>query len=252
MEARLRAFAAFARRRSFSAAALELRISQPAVSKHIADVERELGVRLVERQPRGGELTPAGAFLANHVLRAQALLAQAARGVVEFRQPATGSLSIVASGVPGTYLVPEVVATFQRAHPGVRVSIELATSARAVESLRSHRAEFGVVGGFAAAPEIEAEPLVASPLSPPSLSALPPFAVASPTAAASPPSASPLLASSALPPLDLASSPTPTPRPRPAPPSPPAPPLPPLPPSESPPPGSCRSTTSSESGSWSR
>jgi DNA-binding transcriptional LysR family regulator len=56
--------------------------------------------------------------------------------------------------------LPEVVATFQRAHPGVRVSIELATSARAVESLRSHRAEFGVVGGFAAAPEIEAEPLV--------------------------------------------------------------------------------------------
>jgi DNA-binding transcriptional LysR family regulator len=40
------------------------------------------------------------------------------------------------------------------------VTIELATSARAVESLRSHRAEVGVVGGFAAAPEIDAEPLV--------------------------------------------------------------------------------------------
>ena len=160
LEARLRAFAAVARRRSFSAAARELRISQPAVSKHIADVEQEAGVNLVERRPRGGELTPAGEFLANHVLRAQALLAQAVRGIAEFRQPATGSLSIVASGVPGTYLLPEVAAAFQRAHPGVRVSIELATSARAVESLRSHRAEFGVVGGFAAAPEIEAEPLV--------------------------------------------------------------------------------------------
>ncbi len=160
MDARLRAFAAFARRRSFSAAAVDLRISQPAVSKHIADVERETGVKLVERHSRGGRLTPAGEFLANHVLRTQALLAQAARGVGEFRQPATGSLSIVASGVPGTYLLPEVVAGFQRAHPGVRMSIELATSARAVESLRSHRAELGVVGGFASAPEIEAEPLV--------------------------------------------------------------------------------------------
>jgi DNA-binding transcriptional LysR family regulator len=56
--------------------------------------------------------------------------------------------------------LPEIVARFQRAYPGVRVSIELATSARAVESLRSHHAEFAVVGGFAAAPEIEAEPLV--------------------------------------------------------------------------------------------
>jgi DNA-binding transcriptional LysR family regulator len=100
LEARLRAFAAFARRRSFSAAARELRISQPAVSKHIADVEREAGVKLVERRPRGGELTPAGEFLANHVLRAQALLAQGVRGVGEFRQRATGSLTIVASGVP--------------------------------------------------------------------------------------------------------------------------------------------------------
>jgi len=80
LEARLRAFAAFARRRSFSAAAKELRISQPAVSKHIAEVERETGVKLVVRRPRGGELTPAGEFLANHVLRAHALLLHARWG----------------------------------------------------------------------------------------------------------------------------------------------------------------------------
>ena len=160
LEARLRAFAAFARCRSFSAAARELRISQPAVSKHIADVEREIGAKLVERRPRGGDLTPAGEFLANHVLRAQALLAQAARGVVEFGQRGTGSLVIAASGVPATYLVPEVVVAFQREHPAVRVSIERGSSAQMVESLRAHRAELGVVGGFAAAPEIEAEALV--------------------------------------------------------------------------------------------
>jgi LysR family transcriptional regulator, transcriptional activator of the cysJI operon len=160
LEARLRAFAAFARRRSFSAAARELRISQPAVSKHIADVERQAGVKLVERRSRSGELTPAGDFLANHVLRAQALLAQAGRGVAEFRQRPTGALVIVASGVPATYLLPEVVAAFQRAHPGVRVTIESGASAQTMDALRSHRAELGVVGGFAAAPEIEAQPLI--------------------------------------------------------------------------------------------
>jgi LysR family transcriptional regulator, transcriptional activator of the cysJI operon len=160
LEARLRAFAAFARRRSFSAAARELRISQPAVSKHIAEVEREAGVKLVVRRPRGGELTPAGEFLANHVLRAHALLAQAARGVGEFRQRVTGSLTVVASGVPATYLLPEVVVAFQRAHPGVRVSIVSGNSVQTMDALRSHRAELGVVGGFAAAPEVEAEPLV--------------------------------------------------------------------------------------------
>jgi DNA-binding transcriptional LysR family regulator len=160
LEARLRAFAAFARCRSFSAAARELRISQPAVSKHIADVERQIGVKLVARQPRGGTLTPAGEFLANHVLRAQALLAQAVRGVGEFRERVAGSLTIVASGVPATYLLPEVVVAFQRTHPEVRVRIVTGASAQTMDALRSHRAELGVVGGFAAAPEIEAEPLV--------------------------------------------------------------------------------------------
>src|SRR5258708_2330948 len=160
LEARLRAFAAFARRRSFSGAAQDLRISQPAVSKHIADIERHLGVPLVERRRRGGALTAAGQFLANHVLRAEAILAQAAFGVPEFRTPGTGSLTIVAAGVSGTYLLPEVIACFQQAHPGIRVALELGTSARAVEAVRSHRAELGMVSGFVAAPEIEAEPLL--------------------------------------------------------------------------------------------
>lgn len=106
LEARLRAFTAFARRRSLSAAAQELRISQPAVSKRIADMEREVGVKLVLRHPGGGQLTPAGAFLANHVLRARALLTQAARGVAEFREPTTGVLTIVASGIPAPTSCP--------------------------------------------------------------------------------------------------------------------------------------------------
>jgi LysR family transcriptional regulator, transcriptional activator of the cysJI operon len=160
LEARLRAFAAFARRRSFSAAAEELRITQPAVSRHIAGIERELGVRLVQRGPRGCALTAAGEFLANHVLRSEAILAQAARGVTELRRPGWGALSIVASGITGTYLLPEVIASFEHEHPGVHVTLELATTARAVDLLRSHRAEFGVVGGFVAAPEVEAEPLI--------------------------------------------------------------------------------------------
>jgi DNA-binding transcriptional LysR family regulator len=160
LEARLRAFAAVSRRRSFSAAARELAISQPAVSKHIADIERRLEVRLIERRRQGAELTAAGAFLADSVLRAEALLAQAARSVTNFRRPPTGSLTIAASGVPATYLLPEVAIAFQRTYPGVRVSIVSAPSAQTMDALRAHRAEFGVVGGFAAAPEIEAEQLV--------------------------------------------------------------------------------------------
>jgi DNA-binding transcriptional LysR family regulator len=158
LEARLRAFAGFVRRGSFSGAAEELRISQPAVSKHIGDMERELGVVLIVRRSRS--LTAAGELLAGHVLRAEAILAQAARAIAAMRKPGVGTLSIMASGTPGTYLLPDAIFNFQAAYPGVRIGFGLGTSSEVVDAVRCHRAEIGVAGGFLAAPEIEAEPLI--------------------------------------------------------------------------------------------
>lgn len=160
LESQLRAFAAFARQSSFSRAADELCISQPAVSKHIADLEKRLKLRLVAREPRGGSLTPAGQFLAEYVLRAEGLLAQAVRGLAAFSDLDTETLSIAASGTPGTYLLPRVLAAFQEKYPGVNLATHLSTSLGAVEAVRTHRAEIGIVGGSVSAPEIEAEPLV--------------------------------------------------------------------------------------------
>jgi len=160
LEARLRAFSAFARCRSFSAAAAELRISQPAISKHVADLERALGLKLVERSRRDGALTTAGDFVANYVLRAEALLAQGAIGVGQFRDSESGMVTIVASWVTGTYLLPAIIAEFQHSHPSVRISLELGTATKAAEWLRSHRAELGFIAGAISKPEIEAEPIL--------------------------------------------------------------------------------------------
>ena len=160
LEARLRAFAAFARQRSFSAAAAELRISQPAISKHIAELENTLGLTLVERTRRDGALTSAGDFLANYVLRAEALLVQANIGAAQFRESGLGSVAIVASSLTGTYLLPGIIAEFQHAHPGVRVTLQVGTAAQAVDLLRTHRAELGFIAGAVGGPEIEIEPLL--------------------------------------------------------------------------------------------
>jgi DNA-binding transcriptional LysR family regulator len=159
LEARLRAFAAFARQRSFSAAAAELRISQPAISKHIAELEHALGLELVERARRGA-LTSAGDFVANYVLRAEALLVQAGLGAAQFRESGSGSVAVVASSLTGTYLLPGIIAEFQNSHPGVRVTLQLGSAEQAIDLLRSHRAELGFVAGPVGAPEIETEPLL--------------------------------------------------------------------------------------------
>jgi predicted ATPase/DNA-binding transcriptional LysR family regulator len=158
VEARLRAFAAVARTGSFSRAAEELYVSQPAVSKHVASLEAELGARLFNRSRSGVTLTPAGSSLADYVLRAEALLANARRALVA--EPETGVLALAASGIPGTYLLPEPLAAFHAAYPQVDVDFRLLTSGEALELVRAHRVEIAVVGGLDAPAELESEPLV--------------------------------------------------------------------------------------------
>jgi predicted ATPase/DNA-binding transcriptional LysR family regulator len=160
VEARLRAFGAIARCGSLSRAAEELYISQPAVSKHLASLEAELGQRLVTRGRNGAVLTPAGQVLADYVLRAEALLANAGRALAAGAEAESGTLAIAASGIPGTYLLPILLARFRERHPDIVLEAEVATSAGALEAVRTHRSELGVVGGLTVPPELESEPLV--------------------------------------------------------------------------------------------
>ena len=160
LEARLRAFAAVARRGSFSRAATDLGISQPAVSKHVADLEGALRARLLVREPRGARLTEAGAFLASYVARAEALLAQASAGMASLAAAEVGRLTIAASGTPGVYLLPKVVGPFCAARPGIELDVRLGTSAEAVALVRGHVAEVAILGGATAAPDLEVEPLL--------------------------------------------------------------------------------------------
>src|SRR5256714_2684454 len=159
LEARLRAFAALARRGSFSAGGAGVSISQPAVSKHVAELEGELGTKLVIRGRRRIRLTPAGEFVADHVERAEALVAQAARGARSLAGAETGRLAIATSGT-GMYLAIGAIAAFHAAHPRVELDVQIGTSERIVELVRAHRAELAIVGGFTAARDLESETLV--------------------------------------------------------------------------------------------
>jgi DNA-binding transcriptional LysR family regulator len=92
------------------------------------------------------------------VLRAEALLANARRalgGEAHF-----GTLALAASGIPGTYLLPEVVARFHRQHPDVELDFRLSTSGGALALVRAHDVELAVVGGMTLPPELEDEALV--------------------------------------------------------------------------------------------
>ena len=160
LEARLRAFAAVARTRSFSRAAEALYVSQPAISKHIAALEDELGAQLVVRTPSGAALTPVGKVVADYVLRAEGLLNQAKQALAAGVDAQDGRLTVVASPVPATYLLPEVLAELRRQRPTVEIQVSVASPADAIDLLRTHRAELAVVSAIQPPPELQSEPLV--------------------------------------------------------------------------------------------
>jgi DNA-binding transcriptional LysR family regulator len=160
LEARLRAFAAVAREGSFSRAAERLYVSQPAISKHVASLERELEAQLVVRNRRGASLTPAGDLLAEYVLRAEALLANARRALAAGGDAQVGTLALAASGIPGTYLLPAILARFHEQHPAVELDFRLSTSGGGLNLVRAHEVEVALVGGMTVPPELESEPLV--------------------------------------------------------------------------------------------
>ena len=112
-----------ARVRNFSQVAEELKISQPALSKQILNLESELGVKLFDRNTNPLTLTPAGAHF---VQEAQELLYredQLLRSMERYRSGEAGELVIGVTPFRSSYLMPGVVAQLRRKFPGIRVRL---------------------------------------------------------------------------------------------------------------------------------
>ncbi|MFI0481496.1 LysR family transcriptional regulator [Actinomadura sp. 9N215] len=135
---RLRVLAEVAEHGSFSGAAQALYCTQPAVSRQIAALERELGVPLVRRLPRGVRLTQAGELLHAHARVILASVAAAEREVRGLARLDGGRLRMAAFATANTSLVPSVIAVFRERHPGVELALMLGR--RADETLAAVRA----------------------------------------------------------------------------------------------------------------
>jgi DNA-binding transcriptional LysR family regulator len=143
----LAAFCAVVERASFSQAAEQLGVTQPAVSLQIRSLEKRLGVQLLDRSGRRVEPTDAGRRLYRSATR---LLAQEEQLLAELGEEAegelTGRLEIGASTGPGGTVIPVVLCEFQQRHPAVHVALTVSDTQRIVEQVARRELELGVVG----------------------------------------------------------------------------------------------------------
>ncbi len=120
---RLRVFREVARLGSFSAAARALAFTQPGVSHHVKQLERELGVALIERSPRGIRLTPPGRALYEHAEAILTRLDDVERDIIEIADLGGGKLRMVAFPTAAATVVPPAVAAFRAELPGVELKL---------------------------------------------------------------------------------------------------------------------------------
>ncbi|MFC7910566.1 LysR family transcriptional regulator [Streptomyces nigra] len=120
----LRYFVTVAEELHFTHAAARLYVSQPALSKQIRALERQLGVELLDRGPRGVTLTEAGAALLPHARSVLAAWAEGAAALDAVRAAARGTLVVGMSTSPGRGgLLPAIRSRFTAAHPEVTVRL---------------------------------------------------------------------------------------------------------------------------------
>lgn len=140
----LRAFVAVAENGSLSAAARRLHVSQSAVSQTVQSLERQLGVRLLERDRTGARPTDAGKIL---LREAKSLLDQHDRAVALIAGPEAPAV-VLRIGVPLEFpgeVLPAAFAELATHHPHARVEIRHAASAAQVSALRAGDLDLGLV-----------------------------------------------------------------------------------------------------------
>ena len=155
----LEVFLAVAESGSFSKGADATFITQSTVSQHISALEKELGIRLLDRTAKGALLTAAGEILLTHARRVISEMRGIGLAISRFKGLEDVALTAGASNIPGSYMIPEVLPVMQQRFPGLSLTILLGDSRDIVRKIETEELELGVVGSCLADDELTFTPL---------------------------------------------------------------------------------------------
>lgn len=144
---RIRVFRTVAHHLNFSRAAEELLLTQPAVTQQIKALEEEFGVPLFHRGGGRITLTEAGNALLPFSERMKVLSDEAVTAVAEASGEQAGELTIGASQTIAQYLLPNLIASFLRSHPKVKVIARSGNSDQMLEALLAREIHIALIEG---------------------------------------------------------------------------------------------------------
>jgi len=159
----LRVFQSVARTRNFSRTGESVGLTQPAVSRAIVELERALGVRLLDRTTRDVALTEAGRSLAARLERALDELDSTLADVAGLADADGGKVRVASSPTLSAYLMPACIAACARPAPRGRVRLRGRIQQHVLESVRGGEVDFGVVVEPRAVDDLHSEPILQEP-----------------------------------------------------------------------------------------
>lgn len=142
----LRVFISVYKNRSFSKASKELYLTQPTISEHIKNLENDLKVKLFDRVGRAVIPTKDAEILFEQALEVTDKMEKIKEFLYEMRQTPSGNLLMGASSIPGTYIIPKILAEFKVKYPEISMSISISDSKKVMENLSNGHILIGIVG----------------------------------------------------------------------------------------------------------
>jgi len=159
----LQAFIAVAERGSFRAAAEEIALSQPALSRRIDKLESIIGTRLFNRTTRQVELTSIGRVFLERARVAIDDLELAILGISDIASTRSGRVTVACVPSAATYFLPQVIRSFSARYPAIRIRVIDESMNQTLQSVLAGESDFGIGFMNTLMPEIAFEGILDDP-----------------------------------------------------------------------------------------
>lgn len=142
----LETFVAISKYKSYSKAAESLFLTQPTLSNHIINLEKDLGTTLINRSNKQISLTPAGKILYEYALQILQVKERVGFKLDEYRGHFVGHIEIAASTIPEQYILPSFLTSFKQSYPDVVLTLRHLASDKIIDGILTEAYNLGVVG----------------------------------------------------------------------------------------------------------